>query len=129
MSEIITRLEDTSKTCIEAFKSWDSDKKNNQAREDLLEAVHDLRKVTSRMEIELAIAEREENARGPIPIPSHRDANKKTSRGGNGAANSADDNAGNRADDGDTRPAPKSRGAGGGGRTPRGRGRKTAAGE
>jgi hypothetical protein len=41
-----------------------------------MEAVHELRKVAARLEIEMAISERNEVASKPIPIPSHR-ANKK----------------------------------------------------
>lgn len=116
--EIDKRLRETSDACLKAYESWKTDKKNGDARESLQEAVHELRKVASRLEIEVAVSERDEMTQKPIPIPPHRDSNK---RGRN------DDDRGNRAhDDGGNQ------NSGGGGGKPRGRGRgpkKAAGGE
>jgi hypothetical protein len=72
MDDIQKRLEDTSAQIIKAFQVWGARKNDTNAREVLMEAVHELRKVSSRIEIEVAISEREEVTQHPIPIPSHR---------------------------------------------------------
>lgn len=86
MDEIQTRLQETSKTCLDAYTIWVEKKKDSKAQEDLSSAIHELRKVSSRLEIELAISERDQVTSKPLPIPSHR-SNPK--RGGN-APQSAD---------------------------------------
>lgn len=75
MDKIEDRLHDTSKNCFECYEVWSKDKKNIDAREKLQEAIHELRRVASRVEIELAVSERDQNAR-PLAIPPHRDANR-----------------------------------------------------
>ena len=103
MDEIAKRLKETSAQCAAALDGWAKDKKDGKAREELQESVHELRKVASRLEIELAISERDEMSQKPIPIPAHRDSNR-----GN-----KNDNRGNRAPKGDggnnkgKKPAPK----------------------
>lgn len=87
MEDIDKRLNETSAACAKALESWSKDKKDKKAREELQESVHELRKVASRLEIELAISERDEMSQKPIPIPAHRDSNR-----GN-----KNDNRGNRA--------------------------------
>lgn len=77
MDEIKNRLRETSDDCLKAYEAWSSDKKNGKAREALQESVHELRKVASRLEIEIAISERQEMTQKPIPIPPHRDARKR----------------------------------------------------
>jgi len=72
MDEIEQRLKDTSSECLSAYARWVHDQRDGKAREDLMEAVHELRKVASRLEIELAISEREEMSQKHIPIPPHR---------------------------------------------------------
>lgn len=96
MDEIKQRLIQSSDSCVKAFEKWAADQKSGAARETLQDAIHELRKVASRLEIELAISERDQNAAKPIPIPPHRAA-----RGGKGGASSdmGDDNFGNSADD------------------------------
>lgn len=105
MEDIAKRLKETSAQCSAALDSWAKDKKSEKTREELQESVHELRKVASRLEIELAISERDEMSQKPIPIPAHRDAKK----GGN-----KNDNRGNRAPKSDggnnnkgKKPAPK----------------------
>ena len=98
MEDIVKRLDTASSDCAKALDSWSKDKKNGEAREALQESVHELRKVASRLEIELAISERDEMSQRPIPIPAHRDAKK--------GANKNDDR-GNRAPKGDGGGKPK----------------------
>ena len=90
MEDIKTRLEDTSKACIAAFDSWAQDKKKSQSREALQEAIHELRKVSSRLEIELAISERDDSQK-PIPIPTHRASRGKKGQDNDSKGNMSDD--------------------------------------
>lgn len=76
MDDIQKRLKETSETCIASFEKWNANKKDRAAAEGLQEAIHELRKVSSRLEIELAISERDEMALKPIPIPPHRASRK-----------------------------------------------------
>ncbi len=78
MDEIETRLRETSENCFKSYESWRKDQKNGQSRESLQDAIHELRKVASRLEIELAVSERNEMAQKPIPIPPHRDAKHRS---------------------------------------------------
>lgn len=95
MDEIEKRLRDTSDNCFTAYETWQKDKKNGDAREALQETIHEMRKVTSRLEIEIAISEREQMSQKPIPIPPHRASGK---RGGNNdqGAMEFDDNQGSK---------------------------------
>lgn len=77
MSEDIkNRLKTTSEACIACYDVWSGNQKDAKARASLQEAIHELRKVASRLEIDLAISERDQNAAKPLPIPPHRDARK-----------------------------------------------------
>ena len=76
MDEIGTRLQTTSQECLKAYETWEKSKKDLKAQEDLGSAIHELRKVTSRLEIELAVSEREQMASRPLPIPSHKSTSK-----------------------------------------------------
>ncbi|MBL4804843.1 MAG: hypothetical protein JKY71_08255 [Alphaproteobacteria bacterium] len=81
--EIKERLQDCCGTCTTAYESWRKDEKSIDARENLQEAIHEIRKVASRLEIELAVSERDQMAQKPIPIPPHRNA-KARSKDNNG---------------------------------------------
>jgi len=94
MDEIKTRLQETSENCFKAFEAWSGDKKDSSLRETLQEAVHELRKVASRLEIEMAVSERGNGAQKPMPIPSHRDSKRPGGNKGGNNGNKAD-NAGN----------------------------------
>lgn len=72
--EIKDRLKDSADKCMKSYEAWSADKKSANTRETLQEAVHELRKVASRLEIELALSERDQAAQKQIPIPHHRDA-------------------------------------------------------
>lgn len=74
--DIQTRLKETSQTCLDAYGAWEGKKKDTKAQEELHAAIHELRKVSSRLEIELAISERDQITSKPIPIPSHRSNSK-----------------------------------------------------
>ncbi len=91
MSEIEQRLQESTQACMAAYKTWESKKSDVNALEELQEAVHELRKVASRLEIEMAVSERADMADKPLPIPPHKSQRKNKNNGG-------DDNIGNNAD-------------------------------
>lgn len=72
--DIKTRLKNTSEECQKCYEVWSGNDKDDKAREALQDAIHELRKVASRLEIELAISERDQMKQRPLPIPPHRDA-------------------------------------------------------
>ncbi len=72
MDEIEQRLREASDACVAFYQEWRADEHNSERREKLQDSIHELRKVGSRLEIEMAISEREENAQKPLPIPPHR---------------------------------------------------------
>lgn len=72
--DIKTRLKNTSEECQKCYDVWSGNDKDDKAREALQDAIHELRKVASRLEIELAISERDQMKQKPLPIPPHRDA-------------------------------------------------------
>ncbi len=76
MEDIQTRLQETSQNCLKAFAEWEGKKKDRKAQEDLHSAIHELRKVSSRLEIELAMSERDQVTSKPLPIPAHRSNSK-----------------------------------------------------
>ena len=78
MSEDIkTRLQDSAAECLKSYEVWSESKKDSSARENLHAAVHELRKVASRLEIELAVSDRDQNTQKKIPIPTHRDSGRR----------------------------------------------------
>jgi hypothetical protein len=77
MEEIDKRLRDATDACLAAYGDWAQSKKNSEVREKLQEAVHELRKVAARLEIEMAVSERDEMASKPLPIPPHRSSKKR----------------------------------------------------
>lgn len=79
-NDIQSRLQEASKNCLEAFADWDGKKQDSQAQEALHAAIHELRKVSSRLEIELAMSERDQLSSKPLPIPAHR-SNMKSDPG------------------------------------------------
>lgn len=88
MEDVDKRLKETSALCEKAFDAWSKDKKDSKVRGELQETVHELRKVLSRIEIEVAISERDQNGQKPIPMPSHRDSKaEKNDNRGNRAPN------------------------------------------
>lgn len=94
MDDIEKRLRETTDVCIKSYESWRENKKG-PAHEALREAVHDLRKVASRLEIEMAVSERDDMASKPLPIPPHRASRRPRPNGGGEEGMDMDDNAGN----------------------------------
>ncbi len=70
------RLKESSENCLNAYTAWEQKKKDAGTQESLHATIHELRKVCSRLEIELAISERDQLAAKPLPIPSHRSTSK-----------------------------------------------------
>ncbi len=96
MEEIEKRLRESTDACIKSFENWVKQSKSLEAREALMETMHEVRKVVSRVEIEIAISERDRLGSRPIPIPSHRSTNKRGGEGGD--EGDYDDNSYNAAD-------------------------------
>lgn len=116
MDEIEQRLRTASEACIKSYEAWRKDQKSIDARENLQEAVHELRKVASRLEIEMAVSERDQMADRPIAIPPHRSSQRPRRFDGQ----PGDDNGGDEAQ-GNAQP-PQQQGQGGGNRPPFNRG-------
>lgn len=96
MDEIETRLKESSEKCVEAYCAWKDKKNDADLRGALQEAVHELRKVSARLEIEIATSERDQMAQKPIPVPPHRSARRKggnNNQDGNKDSKAADGNA------------------------------------
>jgi hypothetical protein len=83
MEETQTRLKSAAEACITAYDVWGNSKKNAEARERLQEAVHELRKVAARLEIEMASSERDEMTQRPIAVPPHRASRPRNAEIGN----------------------------------------------
>lgn len=92
MEDIAKRLRDATDSCLVSYGLWSDDRKNSGVREKLMEAVHELRKVAARLEIDMAVSERDEMASKPLPIPPHRSSSKRPQE-----RHEDDDNSGNRA--------------------------------
>lgn len=88
MDDIEKRLRETTDACIKSFEAWTKANKSLETREELMENMHEVRKVVARLEIEIAISERDRLGSRPIPIPPHRSQRK---RGGEEGADMADD--------------------------------------
>ena len=82
MDDIEKRLRETTDACIKSFESWMKANKSIEAREELMETMHEVRKVVARLEIEIAISERDRLGSRPIPIPPHRSQRKRGGEGG-----------------------------------------------
>lgn len=95
MDEIEKRLRDSTDACIKSFENWVKENKSLDARELLMETMHEVRKVISRVEIEIAISERDRLGSRPIPIPAHRSQRKRPGEAGDEAMDMDDFNEGN----------------------------------
>ncbi len=82
MAEIKERLQNATAECLKSYDAWSANNKDSKAREALQDAIHELRKAASRLEIDVAVSERDEMAQKPIPIPPHRDARGRHQQGG-----------------------------------------------
>ena len=77
MEDINKRLRDNADACIKAFEVWTAQNKSIESREPLMEAMHEVRKVLARVEIEIAVSERDRLGSRPLPIPPHRSSRKR----------------------------------------------------
>ena len=77
MDEIKQRLSEAADACIKTYEAWRGKSGDAGAREALQDAVHELRKVAARLEIELAVSDRKQHGNEPIPIPAHRAARRQ----------------------------------------------------
>ena len=75
VDEIEARLRSASTACVGAYRAW-RQPAIEDAHRGLADAVHELRKVVARIEIELAASRRDEHALQPIPLPLHRAAQR-----------------------------------------------------
>lgn len=78
MEDIKQRLHDTSEQCYKSYEAWNENKSDSSARATLSESVHELRKVASRLEIEMAKSESTKGGKNNISIPPHRDSKRKS---------------------------------------------------
>lgn len=102
MDEIEQRLRDVSDSCVKAYLAWAGNKKDAELREELQDTIHELRKVSARLEIEIAVSERGEMVSRPISTPPHRSTRKRGDEdgdngngNGNGNGNSPGNSSGN----------------------------------
>lgn len=117
MDEIEQRLKDTTAHCITCYEAWQKNQKSEEARENLAEAIHELRKVASRLEINIAVSEREQMAGRPIAIPPHR-SQRKAQGGDDMSYDDGEDDVGNAMPDDNGSDAMPPRRQGGGGKRP-----------
>lgn len=66
------RLQETAAMCLSSLEKWKANLKDEDARETLMEAVHELRKVCSRLEIDIAMNDRQNTNAKRIPVPEHK---------------------------------------------------------
>lgn len=105
MDETGKRLRDSADQCVNAYETWTKSKKDLAARENLLEAVHELRKVAARLEIEIAASERDEMTQRTLPIPPHRSSRPRRGGEGDDFGPENDDNTGNTMPSDDRQPS------------------------
>ncbi len=70
------RLRETARACLVAYRGWRQGP-GEVSVQTLNDAVHDLRKVLARIEIDLSTSRREEQGMRPIPVPAHRAARQR----------------------------------------------------
>ena len=117
MDEVSKRLHDAAEKCIKSYEAWQSDKKDTSARESLNESLHELRRATAALEIDMIREERMSGGVRPISTPSHRSSVRKDEDFGNanddiGNRGGSDDNHGNGGGGGQDR-GPRRHGGGG----------------
>ncbi len=71
------RFANRSENFFKAYEAWEKEQLCSEKRDDLRKALHSMRKVLARVEIEMALSESKERAKNPMPIPTHRTQNKK----------------------------------------------------
>ena len=91
MDEVSKRLHDAAEKCIKSYEAWQADKKDTPARESLNESLHELRRATAALEIDMIREERMAGGVRPMPTPGHRSSVRRDEDFGN-----ANDDIGNR---------------------------------
>ena len=76
------RLKNNTSELFEALEAWRDAKLDDEARQRLRDTIHELHRIAARLEIDMAVAERDEQAKKPIPIPGHRAKRDDKKRGG-----------------------------------------------
>ncbi len=76
-SDTQTRFETTSKDCYDAYIVWKNAPQDIEARGTLNSCIHELRKVVSRFEIEVAVSERQDSRQKPLAAPAHKNADRR----------------------------------------------------
>ncbi len=76
-ADIEQRLRETSEHCFNCYQKWLDNKKDGALRSALEDAVHELRKTASRIEIELAVGD-SSGSRNTMKPPANRHAKKKS---------------------------------------------------
>lgn len=99
MDDIEQRLREAADNCIKHYGAWQKDKKLGADRDALMEAIHELRKVAARLEIDIAVSERSEMASRPLPIPPHRSSSRRAQSGPADDYGNDDDSFGNQQPD------------------------------
>lgn len=94
MDEVSKRLQDAAEKCIKSYQTWQADKKDVGARESLNESLHELRRATAALEIDMIREERMSGGVRPINTPGHRSSTRKDDDFGN-----TNDDIGNRGGD------------------------------
>ncbi len=74
------RLRETARGCLVAYRGW-RQAAGETSTQALNDAVHELRKVLARIEIDMSASRREEPGLRPIPVPAHRAARQQQQRG------------------------------------------------
>ena len=74
------RLRETARGCLVAYRGW-RQATGEASTQSLNDAVHELRKVLARIEIDMSASRREEQGLRPIPVPAHRAARQQQQRG------------------------------------------------
>ena len=70
------RLREAARGCLVAYRGW-RQAHGESATQTLNDAVHELRKVLARIEIDMSASRREEPGMRPIPVPAHRAARQQ----------------------------------------------------
>ncbi|HAU28854.1 MAG TPA: hypothetical protein DCW68_01930 [Rhodospirillaceae bacterium] len=77
LQDTATRLSLSTQNLMQSYDAWAENMENMENMRSLSDAMRNLRRVTSRIEIEMAamaVAEPDEDAMRPIPVPLHRAA-------------------------------------------------------
>ena len=73
------RLRETARTCLVSYRGWKL-APGETSTQALNDAVHELRKVLARIEIDMSACRREDQGLRPIPVPAHRAARQQQQR-------------------------------------------------